>query len=105
MDTKGNIVDVIEFTTNDGYAKENQVGTEGNGLQFDFFNGDSRYMLFAVEGYSKTGVEFSEQNIKKYKECVEKLRGQQKTVTTYSYAVIDKKDIGTGNCKIINVTP
>ena len=27
------------------------------------------------------------------------------TVTTYSYAVIDKKDIGTGNCKIINVTP
>lgn len=105
LDTKGNIVDVIEFTTNDKYAKENQVGTEGNGLQFDFFNGDSRYMLFAVEGYSKTGVEFSEQNIKKYKECVEKLRGQQKTVTTYSYAVIDKKDIGTGNCKIINVTP
>ena len=44
-------------------------------------------------------------NTKKYKECVEKLRGQQKTVTTYSYAVIDKKDIGTGNCKIINVTP
>ena len=105
LDTKGNIVDVIEFTTNDEYAKENQVGTEGNGLQFDFFNGDSRYMLFAVEGYSKTGIEFSEQNIKKYKECVEKLRGQQKTVTTYSYAVIDKKDIGTGNCKIINVTP
>ena len=46
-----------------------------------------------------------EYHIKKYKECVEKLRGQQKTVTTYSYAVIDKKDIGTGNCKIINVTP
>ena len=32
LDTKGNIVDVIEFTTNDEYAKENQVGTEGNGL-------------------------------------------------------------------------
>ena len=52
LDTEGNIVDVIEFTTNDEYAKENQVGTEGNGLQFDFFNGDSRYMLFAVEGLS-----------------------------------------------------
>ena len=91
MDTNGNIVDVIEFTTNDEYAKENQVGTEGNGLQFDFFNGDSRYMLFAVEGYSKTGVEFSEQNIKKYKECVEKLRGQQKTVQHILMLLLTRK--------------
>lgn len=48
-------------------------------------------MLFAVEGYSKTGVEFSEQNIKKYKECVEKLRGQQKLLQHILMLLLTRK--------------
>ncbi len=104
IDMDGTLVDTLHFDINRQFAKENGMSSRMNGIGFNTFCGDDRYIFVTLNKGTVTGLELSDKWIEKYNSINGDANITKKSAAISAVGVIDKKQIGTGSFNWINVT-
>ena len=105
IDMDGTLVDTLHFDINRQFAKENGMSSRMNGIGFNTFCGDDRYIFVTLNKGTVTGLELSDKWIEKYNSINGDANITKQSAAISAVGVIDKKQIGTGSFNWINVTP
>ena len=101
----GLLVDTVSFKLNEQYMEENDLPGVSVGISAKFIGGDARYLLLGFYDYAVDGFELTDEYAEMYNELYKKVSVTHEMPEAFVVGALDKKQIGSGEIELINITP